>query len=583
MKINVESSKLTDAPYTKETANAFVFEDDGQFEQLKLELENAVPGSYLISGYRGSGKTSFINRLKSEVSGFLIVDLNIAKKYEYPVLIKKIIRQLYLSYSALDTGRKSKLTKDFEDELKLLYDRTFNDIVHSQLINAKEEHKSERKLQYDFKKLIPYIFALFSALCVTFFSGLLWFPYLTLVGSIVWAGVADFSQTWTRTKTGSANVELSRKSLYDNEIAEYHLFTVLQELHEKKVKILLVFDELDKLPDDGQIKEVINDLKPLLLSGYASSLVVAGQSLFYELEKSTYLDDLVISTLFSRSIHVAFLKNAALKKFCIGLISDDSNKSDPLVNEYFDSLILHSGRIPRKLVNLIRSSMVWEDKQATIMIDENKSKTLKWKSDILRAVTYAIDNQLADQSKNTVQLDFFTAQVFIWIGKMIQYTSIPFKQIDIFTLKDYDEHYPSTYISELVVIWHALLDQLSEEKLLKITEEGDPEAANDTYSWIILPEKEMMATENFVENQSDVENPATEQQLFDDDGADGFAADEINYKAQIKQSLFLTDFAELEAYIRHLYLEIDENAVHGNFSFRKLIEKMVEIGVLKKG
>ncbi len=87
-----------------------------------------------------------------------------------------------------------------------------------------------------------------------------------------------------------------------------------------------------------------------------------------------------------------------------------------------------------------------------MVIDENKTTVFKWKSRILQAVTYAIDNQLADQSKDPVQVDFFTAQVFIWIGKMMQYTSIPFKRADIFKPEDYDARYPSTYLAELNVV-----------------------------------------------------------------------------------------------------------------------------------
>ena len=579
MKIKIESSKLTDAPYSKATENAFVFEEDGALQQLKLELENAEPGSYLISGYRGSGKTSFINRVKAAVTGFMIVDLNIPQQEKYPVLIKKIIRQLYLTYTNYRPTVESEKNQEFEDEFKLLYDRTFNDIVHSKLSSLKQEEKSELKLQYDYKKFIPYLLVILSATGITFVMSAKWEQYLLLIGAAVWACVADFSQTWTRTRTGTQSAELSRKSLYDDEIAEYHLFAIMQKLKNNGVKILIAFDELDKLQDDDDIKAVINDLKPLLLSGYGSFIVVAGQSLFYELEKSTYLDDLVITTLFSKSVHVPFLKNAALKKYCLSLISDDADKSNPLVNDFFDSLILQSGRIPRKLVNLIRSAITWDDKQATIIIDENRTDTLKWKSKILQAVTYAIDNDLAGQARNTVQRDFCTAQSFIWLGKMLQFTSIPFQRDDIFKLDDYDKRYPDTYKKVLYEVWNSLVDQLSTDKLLKVTDGIDPEAGNDTYGWIVLNENATSAIIVDTPGISDaLANPPT-----DDEGINNTSAKNIDPDEQIKQSLFLTDFAELEAYTRQLYLELEPNSTSSNISFINLIEKLSDMGVLAKG
>jgi len=567
LKIAVDSTKLTDAPYTADISGAFLFDDANELQQLLLELEHAQPGSYLISGYRGTGKTSFINRVAESITGFMVVELNIAKSLDYPVLVKKIIRQLYLQYVSYCSSNAIQ-NKEFDNEFKLLYDRTFNDIVHSQAVSFKGEKKSETKFEVDLKKLLPYILVVLSATGITLNLPSKWIQYLVLICSAGWACVKAI-HTKSLTSVNTTNAELSRKSLYDDEIAEHQLFSVLQKLKKEKIKLLIIFDELDKLQDDDKIKDVIDDLKPLLLSGYASFMVVAGQSLYYELEKSTYMDDLVISTLFSKTVHIAFLKNATLKKFCLSLISDEAAKSNPLVNDYFDTLILQSGRIPRKLVNLVRAAIQWDKSQATITIDENQADKLRWKSRILQAVTYAVDNELAGEAKNNVQLDFFTAQLFLWLGKMMQYTSIPFKRSDIFIKDDYDEHYPATYIAELYEIWNALTGALLDEKLLKITD-GD-EDREFTYAWIITAEQIP---------DGDNDNPV-------EDGPDEPGPDDIEEEPEVsddllKQSLFLTDFADLEAYVRQLYQELEPSADAPAMTFRVLVDKLSDMSVLTK-
>ncbi|WP_454802074.1 hypothetical protein [Mucilaginibacter phyllosphaerae] len=102
MKITIDSAKLTDAPYSSELSDAFLFDDQVILQQLLLELEHSSYGAYLISGYRGSGKTSFINRVSEGLTGTLVIELNVARATPYPVLLKRIIRQLYIGYTTYE-------------------------------------------------------------------------------------------------------------------------------------------------------------------------------------------------------------------------------------------------------------------------------------------------------------------------------------------------------------------------------------------------------------------------------------------------------------------------------------------------
>ncbi|MBX2906471.1 MAG: ATP-binding protein [Taibaiella sp.] len=572
MKIKIDSAKLTDAPYSAEIAEAFLFDDSEELQQILLELNNARPGSYLVSGYRGSGKTSFINRITERVNGFLVVEINIAKSIAYPNLIKKIIRQLFLRYQSY----KGKSNEDpvFIKEFQLLYDRTFNDIVFGESANVKEEEKRELTIEYDLKKLLPLLFTVFFATNVTIDLSPTWLQFVLLVAAAIWSYVKTFKKSVTSTNTQTKNTELSRKSLYDDEIAEHHLFEIFKKLKDQKIKVLVVFDELDKLQNAEKIKEVIDELKPLLLSGYASFMIVAGQSLYYDLEKSVYLDDIVISTLFTKTIHVSFPKNVTLKRFCLGIVVDDEVKANPLVNDYFDNLILLSGRIPRKLINLIRSEIIWDNKQATIVVREEQMQSLRWKARILQAVTHGVDSELASQAINKVQLDFFSAQLFLWVIKMLQFTSIPFKHNDIFEIASYGDHYPRNYKEELFSVWNILIGVLISEGLLKESYDDPEDAGSYTYSWRLTPdESSSESNPNVTKGEEVKEETFTGPSKLQNDKTP---------ETNINQSAFLIDFAELEAYIRDLYLEISPTEHAERLSLRQLIDKFSEMEIINK-
>jgi ABC-type methionine transport system ATPase subunit len=150
MKIQIHADKLTDSPYAESNKNAFLFDDEVALDQFSLELRHGHAGAYLISGYRGSGKTSFINRLQEKMSDVIFVELNIAKTVSYPILVKRVIRQLFLQYQAYCDRTKSK-PGEFMDEFQLLYDRTFNDIIN---VGLQSREKERERAQIRYSKII---------------------------------------------------------------------------------------------------------------------------------------------------------------------------------------------------------------------------------------------------------------------------------------------------------------------------------------------------------------------------------------------------------------------------------------------
>ena len=116
MEIKVNYKMLTDSPYedgNKENRKIFSFENcQDDIDNIVNDLIYGCPSCYLISGYRGAGKSSFIKRVESVLeeerkkinpeneSVFkysLFIHTNFSKYEEQSFLLRKLIRGLYLS------------------------------------------------------------------------------------------------------------------------------------------------------------------------------------------------------------------------------------------------------------------------------------------------------------------------------------------------------------------------------------------------------------------------------------------------------------------------------------------------------
>ena len=477
-------------------------------------------------------KTSFINRIQERLnSNFIKLNISLSKYEGYPILLKKLIRHLYIEYTNLVKEEKIEDT-ELSEKLGLLYDRTFNDISFKHSEVKKGSSKFNTELSFNLKKVLPLIILGLSALNLNIdilnntFS-----KYTLFIGSLIWSLLNAWNFKLSFSKERFKAIEKIRKSLYDDEIAEHHLFEVLEDLQSKNLKTVIIFDELDKIGDTKKVEEIIKDLKRLLLSGYANFFVVAGQGLYYQLEKSNLIDDPVLSSLFSKTVHIPFLRYSALKRFCIKLVKDDNLIKEDNLNLFFDSLILESCRIPRKLSNSIRSKLIFEQDNAFLILDETSIDKLKLDSKYLEITGKIMDSDLPKITKNKAQLDFFISQIHIWLKKIMMYTENRFRVNEIVAEEKYDiKNYPSVYVSQLTPLCKLFFDRLVEEKILKV----EPQQNFSYYSW------------NFEEKSSkDISTPTiTTKRQFD--------------------SNFLNEFLDLEKYIKDIYIDLKDEATWDN-------------------
>lgn len=488
MKLHIEAKNIS---VSSNNENNTIENDviDEIVNQLSQELMYGTNTSYLVSGYRGAGKTTFVNKLvkKLEKHNVIFVRLNISKYEEISFILRKLIRELYLTLQDTEMINKIK-DNDLVNQIKLLYDHTFFEIsTYSSLMQVKErssELTATTKISDVLKKLLPVIAVLLSGINLKF--GFLksiskHLDMVILLASLLWTTIENTEIKHISFKKNSTSEEKIRRSLYDDEIAEYHLRNALSGLEKEGIRIVFVFDEIDKIDNNNDVINLMSDLKPLILSNLASFIIVSGQKLYYKLLSSKLDDDSIMGSLFTRSIHVPLVNDYELQTLFKSYLKNESVLENGNVRNYLNSIILDSNRTLRRFINLIQRDVIWVKNEAYINVVENDN-TLSTDSKILKIVNLIIERYIENTKYEEGIKDFLSYQLFIWVKKMKLKGSMQFFVTDIFSFSDYtSSEYPIWYEIELNELCIQLIKELVNDKLLASI--VDDEAEESQYRW----------------------------------------------------------------------------------------------------
>lgn len=475
MKFQVNINKISLSPNSEID---FISNVDIEYSltQLKSQLQNSRNSSFLVSGYRGSGKTTLIKKLISSYDDnkCVFVELNFTKYEKLSIVLRKLIRELYLSIE------KANKFDDIEDEklveqIKLLYDHTFFEISTFSNLTKLREHSLEIsttfKLKEFIKSLVPSVTVFLAGLNLEF--NLL--PFITrnldwilFIASIIWLLISSTTFSKKFKNNNSKIEEDTRKSLYDDEIAEYHLKSVLQSLNDKNFKVIFVFDELDKIEDSDDMLNLISDLKPLLLSNLASFIVISGQKMYYKLQSSNLLDDSLLSSIFSKNIHVPLVDENDLDKFFDEILVDKTMLNEKMVRTYKKSAILNSNGTLRRFINRLLQDVTWIKDKAFIEIEDSNATKYETDSKILSVLNSTVERQIDINDYDVGIRDFLIYQLYIWIKKMKMKGNFDFTISEIFNFdNDYSDDYHMWYEVELSELCNMFVSKLVSEKLLE--------------------------------------------------------------------------------------------------------------------
>lgn len=546
MLIEVNHKKITDSPYCISSDNNYVTNHDYEIEQSTQEILLGNPTSYLISGYRGSGKTSLIKKIEEKLSGKVFFAYCNFSKYEnHEIVLRKLIRSLFHAV------KDSKYNNELKSKLNNLYVRTFYDIQNKHSFTKIKSNKNIIDIKLDKKNILLLIMLILNIFNIKFDFITKIFDsnsnLILLILNIFLLFIKNINFKAIYEKITKKESKYIASELFDNDIAEHQLLSVLQLAKSNNTHFTIVLDEIDKIDNSQEILSLINELKPLMLSGLCNFIIIAGQQFFYQVKKSQILDDSSLSSLFSKVIHTkVFTKNDFYTLFKSYV---NENLIDELLYNFVDSIILQSNRLPRKFINLIRQNIVWENNKAYLNIPEDKSKVYSNDSIILSIIEKLEENTIEQMNYSVAIKDFFVVQLHIWIHKM-KLIGNDYKVDDIFDFEDYQRlHYPKEAIIELPNILNVLIENLCDNKLLiRETQTIDDEDVL-IYKW------------------------EEEASIIDDNSRE--------FK-QPQKYIMLEAYSEFESIIRRISNEIFKNTNTKTQGLKQLFKKLLDIDVLDK-
>jgi hypothetical protein len=465
LRIQINYNLLSDSPFCESNRDLFnTLHCDT--EDLIQDIKNGTPTCYLISGYRGAGKSSFILRIediiKKEKSSqnqedqltsseeqtikskeLVFVHVNFSRHESKTFLLRKLIRGLYLEikdYKSFNNFNNDKIEKPLEENnvhyLEDLYEKTFYETSN----NYTKTYKNEIVTIFDIdvlsliKIILPGFFFLFfvSNTIINYLPDQLIFniygSLLTFIISLL--GVFNIKRKIKKSK--QVQKDFNRKSMYDDEIADHHFFKILKALQERDYKVVFVLDELDKV-DDEDIDNLLKEMKPYLVSGEASFITVAGQNLFYKFMQAKSIDDDILSSIFSKFIHVPLFSRIEFQDLFERVMKDrpQFNKDEyKFICSYIDYLIFESKKVPRKFISLIRQNLKWEDNNAYIEIEQS-AEVLNRYTQILDILDKIDDEEIDILGFDNGLRDYFNMQLFIRSQKIISSKKLIFTRSEI--------------------------------------------------------------------------------------------------------------------------------------------------------
>jgi len=255
------------------------------------------------------------------------------------------------------------------------------------------------------------------------------------------SGVASFftlKQSWRKSNT--EQTDFSRKTLFDDEIADHYFLTLLRLFCDNSFNIVFVLDEMDKVEKDRR-DNLLTEIKPFMLAGYASFIAVAGQSLYYKYRQSHTEDDSILSSIFTKNVHVDLLSRHGFHALFDRLVINSNTENDfnkGLQNQFVDSLIFKSKRLPRKFIQLIRENLQWTGDTSFLQIPETDQQSTVY-SKMLDIIGSIEENEIAAEPFEAAERDYFVMQLLIDCMSILQNSNAEFALEHFFKNSKKDE------------------------------------------------------------------------------------------------------------------------------------------------
>jgi serine/threonine protein kinase/Cdc6-like AAA superfamily ATPase len=371
-----QSFRFIHEPVSAKSSAQFVGRQ-AEIESLADRILFSEGGSFLVTGYRGVGKTSFVNQVIRKLgeeaphatpvlgeTEIIDVYLNVARPMQPSEMMHHVIRRM--NDRLVECGIYARLDDELRDALRLAYDRTSVNMART-VAEASERSFgiNEAGIGGDLMK-------------------------------------AAMKLSWTTKRSRSNNYETSYLG-YDDKAAEHDIIRLSRRLAagytpplgrvermwrkfsrrppaRHRLKIVFVFDELDKLeeftakggddktPEKPAIDQIIGSLKNLFTTSGVSFIFVAGKDLQERWLEDVGRGDSVYESVFAYDKYLPCLW-ADVGAICDAFVDRDAGLTSypAQIFDAFKKYLAYRGRgIPRRIIRTFNEYVEWDSNQPSL-------------------------------------------------------------------------------------------------------------------------------------------------------------------------------------------------------------------------
>jgi serine/threonine-protein kinase len=383
----IDSFQYLHGPLAHDEGGVSLLGNRSIVDTLKERLLHSRGGSFLITGFRGVGKTTIVLRALEELQAesedaleYLPIVLSVARPMTVDQLLFEVVRRLFEALT--DTGVLDTLEPDVRQALLLAYARTSLAFKET----SSRTRESSQSLSLDIGRL----------------------------------GVAGAAMSIVSPKVGVSRKRadtMAREAsflAYSHADVEHDFLRILSLLETVgglrprrfrirprrppwRGRLVVVLDELDKLTSTPEGVQAVDDLlmglKNLLTARNVHFVFVGGPELHDAFMRDVARGNSVYESVFACHIYVPCLWQASEK--LVGEVVDltDSQDSDGLAGliEYFS---FKSRGIPRLLLRELNSLVRWDGGRPAIAVGELDAARVEFYADIQRAVTEFVETAI---------------------------------------------------------------------------------------------------------------------------------------------------------------------------------------------
>ncbi|RKX93586.1 MAG: hypothetical protein DRP84_08235 [Spirochaetes bacterium] len=350
-------------PLSRNEEITYFFENsERQEEALKLvnDIKNLDTGSFMISGYRGAGKTSFINYVTNllDDKNFLIARMTLSHTCEAKDFVLRLIRTIRDTiYDNPELIKKVKANQDCKFYIDQAYFKSFYEIHAVVKEGIKEVAKNVIIAESSLEAVGKYM------------SSVVGGKDLGNEEEPPNESEPNMGSLGNQSKTPESESSLGFLG-YDYELAEYEFRKIIEKITKKSElfeKVVFVIDEVDKL-DYGEAVGILKNMRTLLLTQNTIFIFIGSKKFNSEwVAAKTFHKDTPLDSLFTRVIYIPLMSIEEIIKTYKKLKgTDEEIKGDEKI--LLHHVIFKSGGSPRDFFRYLRDFSKWDKTEKGTMV-----------------------------------------------------------------------------------------------------------------------------------------------------------------------------------------------------------------------